>query len=114
MNNELGIDLYKLPVGTRLEVQTRNSSYVLEKTGPDGEIVIQGGTYFTKPTTANFIGSTMGGSAIKVGWIGHRLHMEICWNRHDNNDHSRLLTSGVRSVKIFGPTWEYEMEWNNS
>lgn len=112
MTKDSGIDVHKLPAGTRLVIRTNNSNYIIEKTDFGGECVIQGGKFFPNPTPATFVGSTVGGSCIWLGWVGHRLYMEVAW-RHDDGRRGVLTTSSVMTAKIIGSSWEYEMEWQN-
>jgi len=91
-----GIDLSKLSIGTKIEVHTRNTIYNFEKVGELSEFKIKSnGRYFKKEKLINFPGSTFGGSMIKLYWIGNGMHMEF------NLESGRVLTtSSVKSFKV--------------
>jgi hypothetical protein len=101
-----GIEIKKLPPGTIILAETRNSIYeieILEK-----GVEIQGGKYFPKPTSIPFHGSTWGGSMLKVGWIGYDMHMEM---GHPTEPAKYITTTRVKRARIIGPDWEYPLEW---
>ena len=102
-----GIDMGKLPPGTKILVRTKNHLYVMEKLdhGPE-RILIKGGDYFPTPTAATFAGSTFGGTCIRTGWIGYEMHMEF----HFDNL-KRIVTTPVREATIIAPTYQYTMNW---
>lgn len=100
-----GINVHKLKAGTLVLVATKNSLYKIARTDVYDEVMIQGGKYFPNPTLARFTGSTFGGSMIKIGWIGYGMSMEI------HSGAARLKTSWVRSARIVGNGWEYDMGW---
>lgn len=102
-----GIDTRKLPAGTKFLVRTSHNEYTIENVDQSGKAVIQGGHYFPEPVVGFFSGSTFGGSMLRIGWIGHLMHMEF-WHPHRRQV---VTTSMVQSAKIVGPTWQYEMEW---
>ena len=86
-----GIRLRELPPFTTLLVETVNSLYrVVITRWP--EVYIQGGAFFPDPTSAHIDGSSIGGSALKVDWIGVGLVVEIrSGGRH-------IITSRVRAI----------------
>lgn len=86
-----GLALRQLEPLTELIVHTRNTRYRIV-TASDDEIVIQGGTFFPGPTRAHVEGSSLGGSLLKVGWIGVGLRMEIL------AEGRRIVTTAVRSI----------------
>lgn len=108
--NDKGIDVSKLAPGTTLIVQTQNSKYKLKKTGYGLEMIAQGGSHLLEPTEAHFTGSTWGGSAIRIGWIGHQMHLELHFKR--GNKRRKLLTTSVLNAKIITDTYEYDMGWD--
>ncbi len=104
---ENGIDVHKLKPGTMVIAVTKNNLYKITKGSKDQyDVTVQGGKFFRQPTSANFSGSTFGGSMMKIGWIGYGMYMEI----HANG--KKVRTTGVRAAKIVGDGWEYDMEWN--
>ncbi len=102
-----GINTKILPVGTKLEIQTKNNLYYMEKI-EGNEYTIQGGKYWPEPTTVRFPGSTFGGSVMKINWIGHLMHMEIY-----DLEKGCITTSSVRNVKIITSTYSYAMDWKD-
>ena len=90
-----GIDLRSLPAGTAVVVDTRHSRYrfvMLDESGRNA--LVEGGAYFPRATAARVEGSTLGGSLLKVGWIGLGLFVELSCGG------TRLITSRVRSISM--------------
>jgi len=108
LDNKNGIDTRKLEPNTKVIVETKNSVYEIEVLDDKGNVLIQGGQFFPEPTKAYFNGSTWGGSMIKVGWVGYKMHMEVI-----TRDNTVLTTTGVRTARVIGSDWEYTMEWTN-
>ena len=76
MQHTQGVELDHLEPFTTLLVWTWNSVYrVIIAKGSD--VVVEGGAYFTEPTPAHVEGASAGGSALKLGWIGIGLLMEL-------------------------------------
>ena len=93
-----GIDFQSLEIGTTIHVHTRYSSYHLVVTDPEnGGALVTGGRLFLEPTPIRVEGATAGGSAIKAGWIGVGLHLELLKLTN------RVTTSVVRAVKVEMP-----------
>ena len=90
------VDLRSLPSGTELVVKTRNSCYRFVVLDDGGNVRVQGGRYFPQETTARIDGCTLGGSLLKLDWIGLGLFLElsVCGKR--------IVTSRVRSISING------------
>ena len=94
-----GIDFQCLPPGTELHVDTRYSTYRLVVVDSDsGRATVTGGRLFPEPTEVRIEGATAGGTAIKSGWIGIGLRLEM------SSDTSRVTTSVVQSISIDPPT----------
>ena len=92
-----GIDLRSLPPGTKVVVNTRNSRYrFVMLDGSGWNALVQGGRRFPQETTARFEGSTLDGSAVKIGWIGVGQFLRI------SASGKRILTSRVRSIRCDG------------
>jgi hypothetical protein len=90
-----GIDFQTLDAGATVHVHTRYSSYRLVVTDPEnGGALITGGRLFPESTPIRIEGATAGGTAIKSGWIGVGLRLEMF------NLMNRITTSIVRSVSI--------------
>ena len=90
-----GIDLRSLSAGTAVVVDTRHSRYrfvMLDESGRNA--LVEGGPYFPRATTARVEGSTLGGSLLKVGWIGLGWFVELSFGG------KRIITSRVRSVSM--------------
>ena len=86
-----GVQLRDLPPLTTLRVRTRNSEYEIVVSSGD-EVFVRGGQFFPSLTEARFSGASVGGSFLKVGWIGVGLRMEIL------ADGRRIVTSPVYDI----------------
>jgi hypothetical protein len=80
---------------TTLLVRTRNSEYRIVVSSGD-EVLVKGGHFFPSLTEARFSGASVGGSFLKVGWIGVGLRMEIL------ADGRRIVTSPVHDIVTAG------------
>ena len=103
-----GIDIRKLPIGTKIRAKTANTLYDLVIVG-DREVVIRGGRYFPVPTRAYLPGSTFGGSCMMLGWIGRDMHMEL----HHPLTERVIKTTGVEQAEVIGPDWSYHLDWQD-
>jgi hypothetical protein len=56
------------------------------------EIYVQGGAFFPDPTSASLEGASVGGSCLRVGWIGVGLLVEF------RSGGRRIITSPVRAI----------------
>ena len=90
------IDLAKLPIGTKIEVHTKNSTYLFESTDKKYFFWCQGGSHLPERKMVNLLNSF-----IKKDM---QITMFITSKRY-------LTTSQVQSAKIIGSNWEYQMEW---
>ena len=86
-----GVYLRDLEPLTRLVVRTCNSEYQF-LVSASGEVLVEGGRFFDHPTPAVLEGASLGGSFLKVGWIGVGLRMEI------RDASRRIVTSPVRHI----------------
>lgn len=90
-----GIGLGQLGPLDVLAVQTRNTLYRIVVLRPPGqEILVEGGTFFPHRTQARLAGSSLGGSLLKVSWIGAGFRMEF------HHAGQRIVTSPVRTVEV--------------
>jgi hypothetical protein len=90
-----GVAIDSLEFGTRLLVRTRYSQYRLTVlNGETGDVLIEGGNMLHGITPARVNGATAGGSAMKLGWIGIGLRIELSVGG------VRVTTSPVRSIEI--------------
>jgi hypothetical protein len=87
-----GVHLRDLAPMTTLLVRTRNSEYRIIVSSGDA-VLVEGGHFFPCLTEARFSGASVGGSFLKVGWIGIGLRMEIL------ADGRRIVTSPVRDIR---------------
>ena len=90
-----GVGLAELDPLTTVMVETLNTRYrVIVLEPPRPRILIQGGEFFPELTEARLAGATMGGSLLKLSWLGCGLRMEVC------ADGQRIVTSPVRSIEV--------------
>ena len=87
-----GVLLASLAAIDQLEVRTRNSVYKLTMLG-DGRVLVLGGAFFPVWTEAHLAGSTLGGSFLKVGWVGCGFCMEFL------HDGQRIVTTRAREIR---------------
>jgi len=93
-----GLDFLSLEVGTTVTVRTRYSTYRLVVVDPERRRArVTGGQLFEEPTHVRLEGATAGGSAIKSGWIGIGLRLEL------TNESNRITTSPVQSLSVDPP-----------
>jgi hypothetical protein len=86
-----GVHLEQLPPLTTLLVWTWNSQYQLV-VREGSHVYVQGGTFFPDPTSAHVDGASLGGSLLKMGWIGVGFVMEFRVGA------SRIMTSPVLAI----------------
>jgi len=94
-----GVNVSDLRRGTVVFVDTRHSQYrLVALNGAQRLVAVLGGRCRDEETVARLRGSRLGGSTLKVGWIGigFRLELEI--------DGRVMVTSPVRSITIEEPT----------
>ena len=73
-----GIDIRHIQPRTTVLVRTENSLYRLIPLRPgDCHVLVDGGQFFPEPIEARLVGSTFGGSFLKMAWIGIGMHLEI-------------------------------------
>ena len=87
-----GIYLSALAAIDQLEVQTRNSIYKLTMLG-GGRVLVLGGAFFPVWTEAVLAGSTLGGSFLKIGWVGCGFCMEFL------HAGQRIVTTRAREIR---------------
>ena len=92
-----GVSIQSLDAGTEVEIHTLHSTYHLTVLDPDTRRVsLKGGALFREGTEARIAGATAGGCALKLGWIGVGLRMEI------TEGTLRATTSLVTSIIVGG------------
>jgi hypothetical protein len=90
-----GVAIDSLECGTRLLVRTRYSQYRLIVLNVEsGDVLIEGGNLLHGETPARLNGATAGGCAMKLGWIGVGLRIEL------SVAGVRVTTSPVQSIEI--------------
>lgn len=89
-----GVNLNDLAPITELTVRTMNSVYSIVVVGPPGAVMIRGGALFSEYVEARLTGSTLGGSCLKMGWIGQGFSMEIM------GPMGRIVTSPIRAITV--------------
>lgn len=93
-----GIDFTALEVGAVVHVHTTYSSYRLTVVDPEEKRArVTGGRLFPESTEVRIEGATAGGSAIKSGWIGIGLRLEMA------SSEQRVTTSLVQSLTLDPP-----------
>jgi hypothetical protein len=93
-----GIDFGTLDVGAIVNVFTKYSRYRLVVLNPQRHgALVTGGRLFPESTEVRIEGATAGGSAIRPGWIGIGLRLEL------SNGSNRITTSVVQSVTVDPP-----------
>ncbi len=88
-----GVWLNEVEVGTTLFVQTKNTLYTIEKR-EDGFYISGHDRYCPKPVNAHIHGSTFGGSMIKAGFVGVDMYLEFTTEGHPGI----ITTSRIQSV----------------
>jgi hypothetical protein len=98
-----GFYLKDIPDGSGLEVQTRNTHYVIVKRG--AETFISGhAKYCPVPTKAYIAGFTWGSSMLKIGFVGVGMHLEFSTDAHPE----RIVTTQIASVLPSAPSADDE------
>lgn len=92
-----GVSLASLSAIDQLEVRTRNSLYKITLLGGGGRVLVLGGAFFPVWTEAHLAGSTLGGSFLKVGWVGCGFCMEFL------HEGQRIVTTRAREVRRIDP-----------
>ena len=93
-----GVLLEDLPVGTVIEVQTKNRKYVIENEG-NHQVWISGHPkYCPHPVLVTVLGSTWGGTTLKMHFIGPGMRLEY---RHPT--YGVVATSHIKEVRQIPP-----------
>jgi hypothetical protein len=90
-----GLNLETLKPCDTIHARTRNSDYEIFLLDPEcGRALVKGGKYFVEPVEATMVGSTFGGSMLKMGWLGVGLRMEF------NANGRYVMTSPVKELRV--------------
>jgi hypothetical protein len=94
-----GIDFHSLEVGEVIDVHTKYSHYRLVVLDTESmRALVTGGRLFPESTEVRIEGATSGGTAIKPGFIGVGLRLEM------SSGSNRITTSVVQSVTVESST----------
>jgi hypothetical protein len=93
-----GLAIQSLDPGVTLMVKTRHSSYRIVILDGSRHLVLVEGGIFPDATVVRLCGSTVGGSALKLGWILVGLRIEFGLGT------GIITSSPVQSVEIESPT----------
>lgn len=110
---EKGFFVSRLPK-TRIILQTQKSRYEIECIEKNKALII-GGTLpdksarFTTPTEIKILGSSWGGSMLRVDWIGKFMHFEFI----EQSSKTHTITSSVlgAAVESIDHSWCFIMDW---
>jgi len=89
------IQLDSCPQFQWILMRTRRSVYdLIVLSGKAGEVMIRGGSFFPEFQLATIVGSTLGGSAVKLGSICAGCHLEL------HVDGKSFVTSRIETVSL--------------
>lgn len=90
-----GVQVDALSSLESLEVRTRNSVYEVSVVQPGtAEVLVRGGRFFPEFTRARLVGSSLGGSFLKLRGVYVGFSMEL------QADDRTILTSPVQSITV--------------
>lgn len=90
-----GIYLSELSTGDVLVVQTQDTTYSLVYLGAAAAMLAKHSPNLAEPLSVNVLGSTSGGSALMMGFLGVGMCMEV---QHLDEDRV-LVTSPIQSLQ---------------
>lgn len=90
-----GIYLSELSAGDVLVIETRNSTYSLVYLGAAAALLAKHSPRLAEPVSVNVLGSTWGGSALMMGFLGVGMCMEV----QQLDDDRVLITSPIQSLQ---------------
>lgn len=91
-----GVWLSALAAIEQLEVRTRNTVYRITMLD-GGRVLVLGGSFFPVWSEAVLAGSTLGGSCLKMAWVGCGFSMEFL------HEGQRIVTTRVREIRKIVP-----------
>ena len=90
-----GIYLSELSAGDVLVIQTQNSTYSLVYLGAAAALLAKHSLRSAEPTSINVLGSTWGGSALLMGFLG----VNMCMEFEQLDDGQVRVTSPIQSLQ---------------
>lgn len=90
-----GIYLSELSAGDVLVIQTQNNAYSLVYLGAGAALLVKHSPRLAEPMSVNVLGSTWGGSALMMGFLGVGMCMEVQQLEEDQV----LVTSPIQSLQ---------------
>ena len=90
-----GIYLSELSAGDVLVIETQNNTYSLVYLGAAAALLAKHSLRLTEPMSVNVLGSTWGGSALMMGFLGVGMCMEV----QQLEDERILVTSPIQSLQ---------------
>ena len=94
---EGGVHLDDLAAGTVLRVETQNHEYTIIHDGPDRAWISGHPQYCPDPVPVSIAGSTFGGTALRMRYIGRGMHLEF-WHPV----HHTIITSCIVDIRTTG------------
>lgn len=92
VETSVGVWLSSLSTIDQLEVRTRNSVYQITLLG-GGRVLVRGGAFFPDWSEAHLAGATLGGSFLKMNWVGTGFCMEFL------HQGQRMTTTHVKEIR---------------
>ncbi len=90
-----GIYLSELSAGDVLVIQTQNNAYSLVYLGAGAALLVKHSSRIAEPISVNVLGSTWGGSALMMGFLGVGMCMEVQQLEEDRV----IVTSPIQSLQ---------------
>ncbi len=95
-----GVFIKNLPRGALLSIVTTHNVYWIAVVDPEnGEVAIEGGI-LSAPRLFQLIGSTFGGSMIKIGWVGTGMFLKCYGFQSSHVQSVRVETDLARAQRI--------------
>ena len=90
-----GVFLENLPSKTVLEIQTRNRCYTALILGHDKALISGHPDYCPHPVLVTIVGSTWGGSMLKLHFVGRGMHLKFLHPGYK----TPIVTSSIREIR---------------
>ena len=92
---EGGVFLKDLPTATVLQIQTQHHCYTALLLGDRSALISGHPQYCPQPVPVNIIGSTWGGSMLKMRFIGRGMRLEF----HHPDYRTPIVTSVIQEIR---------------